>query len=188
MLSPKELGSMARERREALHRSQKDIAKALSVSQTTLHKLETGVVDESKHWPRLFTLLELPLDNIDPIYSRLNVVAAANTSGMSAVLHAKNGTAAAAPESPAPTGGRVMVKVEREAIVIAGVRYASVETPEGPAMLITWTARNGEMIDGLMDRAMIESAMRRFHELALRLGIDPAKSPAPPPPPKPDKT
>jgi DNA-binding XRE family transcriptional regulator len=167
LLSAKELGSMARERREALHRSQKDIAKALSVSQTTLHKLETGIVDESKHWPRLFTLLELPLEKLDPIYARL-------TTGLTqsgSTLHVA-GHGAAHDEAH---GARVKVTIEHEAIAIVGIRYSTAQTADGPAMLITWVGRNGEELDGLMDRAMVEDSIRRFFEKARKLGIDPAK-------------
>ena len=165
-LTPALLGQLARTAREGQKRSQKSIARELEVSQTTLHKMEAGHITDSKHWPRLFTVLGLPLSKLDPIYSDI--------PDARAPVRVLSGTG-----QPSVTSNMVAVNVTREAHLITAINYEVVEyeldgaTRQG--LLITWTAKNGASLVGLVDRAMLPSLGEQARRCYQELGIDLAK-------------
>jgi len=80
---------------------------------------------------------------------------------------------------PSVTSNFVAVNVTREAHLITAINYEVVEyeldgaTRQG--LLITWTAKNGASLVGLVDRAMLPSLGEQARRCYQELGIDLAK-------------
>src|SRR5262245_274034 len=161
LTSPKQIGELVRQRREELNKSQKAVATDLAFSQATLHKIERGRSNESKHLARLFQYLGLPLESL-PSWPQQAGQAWRDST-----------TVTPAPVPP-DAHGKVAVAVTHEAVLIRQISYDVVAHPEatGQAILITWTANTGDRISGLLDQAMIRESARYFHRCAKQLGID----------------
>src|SRR5215470_5293591 len=61
-----EIGEKIRVRREALGMSQSDLARAVGISQATLHKIEAGQTVRSRYLPNIAARLGIPLTDLDP--------------------------------------------------------------------------------------------------------------------------
>lgn len=68
-LSPAQIGARTRLRREAIGRSQADIAEQLNVSQNTIQKIENGKVGRSRFLSKYWTLLGLDLTELNSAFT-----------------------------------------------------------------------------------------------------------------------
>jgi transcriptional regulator with XRE-family HTH domain len=151
-LDPGTIGRRIRERRLARNETQEAVGKACGLSQNSVMKIERGQTENSRHLTQIWAYLGLDLAELSDVYRSVDRQLAVND--------------------------QIEVSVRRKAHLIAAIRYEVVRLPEagsGLGILITWTARNGATIAGVLDRAMIAEVAPEFLRCARELGIDPTK-------------
>jgi transcriptional regulator with XRE-family HTH domain len=150
-LDPATIGRRIRTRRLARNETQETVGKACGLSQNSVMKIERGQTENSRFVTQIWAYLGLDLAELSDIYRVIDKQLAIND--------------------------QVDVSVQRKAHLIAGIRYEVVQLPQADSsgILITWTARNGATIAGVLDRSMIAQAAAEFAHCARELGIDPTK-------------
>jgi transcriptional regulator with XRE-family HTH domain len=150
-LDPATIGRRIRERRVERGETQEIIGKACGLSQNSVMKIERGQTENSRFVTQIWAYLGLDLAELSDLYRVVDKQLAINE--------------------------QIEVSVQRKAHLIAAVRYEVVRLPQADSsgILITWTAKNGATIAGVLDRSMIAGAASEFLRCARELGIDPTK-------------
>jgi transcriptional regulator with XRE-family HTH domain len=130
------IGRRIKERRLERGETQQAIGKACGLSQNSMMKIEKGATQNSRFVTKIWAYLDLDLVELSDVYRS---------------------------EAQPANNDQIEVSVLRKAHLIKAVKYEVVRLPgAGSGILITWTAKNGVTLSGVMDRSMIAEAVTEF--------------------------
>jgi transcriptional regulator with XRE-family HTH domain len=150
-LDPSTIGRRIKERRLERNETQEAVGKACGLSQNSVMKIEKGATENSRFVTQVWAYLGLDLGELSDLYRS---------------------------EAQLANNDQIEVSVLRKVHLIRAVKYEAVRIPDagsGSGILVTWTAKNGATIAGVIDRTMIAEAAAEFFRCAHELGIDLSK-------------